>query len=399
MPPTSALSQSVCVENARGELGAHAVGAERHAAGDRLADRQQIRVEAVLGRVAAGPAADGVRLVDRQQRARLAGELAQRLVKARLGQDDADVGQRRLGQHQRDVAGGELALECLDVVELDHPGRLGELHRWADVARPGDDGVAVEGGEGLVDGAVVAVVEDQDLRPAGDLAGDPDREAVGVGGRERELPVAAAEAAGQLLADHDRVLARQHRRDPAGRALADRGDGRRGRVAGHRAGVAEAEVGVAMPVDVDQRGALGLGDEDREARPASGSSSSSAPRRAGCPARARRARASADARRRSARARARTARATRAFAGARSSDAASRSPRRRSRPSRPAATGSRRRTRSPPSPSIVRPMITRQRVPRTAASASCEPPAIAGIAPGGRARRPGRIQTAATTRR
>ena len=115
-------------------LGGEAVGRGGHAAGERLADRQQVGLEAVRGGVAAGPRGDRVRLVDDQQRAGGAGRGAQRVVVAGLGQHDADVGQRRLGEHARDVAVGELALERLDVVELDDARRLRRRHRRADVA-------------------------------------------------------------------------------------------------------------------------------------------------------------------------------------------------------------------------------------------------------------------------
>ena len=43
--------------------------------------------------------------------------------------DDADVGERRLGEHERDVARGELALERVDVVELDDARRLARVAR------------------------------------------------------------------------------------------------------------------------------------------------------------------------------------------------------------------------------------------------------------------------------
>ena len=97
--------------------------------------------------------------------------LAQRVVVAGLGQDDADVRQRRLGEDAGDVAVGELALERLDVVELDDPGRLVAGSTGGPTlpcARRRT--VRLERGERLVDGAVVAAVEDEDLRPAGELA-------------------------------------------------------------------------------------------------------------------------------------------------------------------------------------------------------------------------------------
>ena len=181
------------------------------------------------------------------------------------------------------------------------------IDRRADVARSGDDAVAVERRERLVDGAVVAVVEDEDLRPLGDLAREPDREAVRIRRREGELPAAQPEAARQLLGRRDRVLAREHRRDAPRSLLGDRCDGRRRRVPRHRARVAEAEVDVLVPVHVDDPGAGRLaGGRAGSLRPTSPSSSSGR-RRGACPGRARRAPASADSTRRSARARARAA--------------------------------------------------------------------------------------------
>ena len=112
---------------------------------------------------------------------------------------------------------------------------------------------------------MVAPVEDEHLRPPGDVAGEPDHEAVRVGGGERELPARQAEAARELGADPERVLGRKHDRDPAGGLLGDRTQGRRGRVPAHRAGVAEAEVDVLVAVDVDEARALRLRDEDGEA--------------------------------------------------------------------------------------------------------------------------------------
>ena len=207
-----------------------------------------------------------MRLVDDQQRAGVAGRGAQRVVVAGVGEHDADVGQRRLGEHAGDVAVGELALQRLDVVELDDARGLGERDRRPDVALALDDvALRVERRERLVDGAVVAPVEHEDLRPPGDRAGDPDREAVGVGGGQRELPRRQPEAPLHLLPDPQRVLARQHQRDPARRLRGDRAQRRLGRVAGHRAGVAEAEVDVLVAVDVAEARALRLVREHREA--------------------------------------------------------------------------------------------------------------------------------------
>ena len=149
----------------------------------------------MLARVAAGPGAEGVRLVDDQERPALLRQLAQRPVEAGLRVHDADVRERGLREHAGDVAVPELPPERLDVVPLDHPGRLIERDRRPEVRLALHDPTVAERGEGLVDGAVVAPVEDEHLRPAGHVAREPDREAVRVRGGERELPALEAEAA------------------------------------------------------------------------------------------------------------------------------------------------------------------------------------------------------------
>ena len=72
----------------------------------------------------------------------------------------------------------------------------------------------------LVDRAVIAAVEDEDLRPAGDGAGDAQREAVGVGRGGGDLPVRQAEAlapaAGREPARPRRAACRSGRGRPGG---------------------------------------------------------------------------------------------------------------------------------------------------------------------------------------
>ena len=117
---------------------------------------------------------------------------------------------------------------------------------------------------------MVAPVEDEHLRAAGDLAGEPDREAVRVGRGQRELPARRARSAAcssaptQIASSLGSIVV-----IPPRRLLGHRAHRRLGRVAGHRAGVAEAEVDVLVAVDVDEARAVRLGGEDREAaRPA-----------------------------------------------------------------------------------------------------------------------------------
>ena len=54
---------------------------------------------------------------------------AQRVVEAGVGHDDADVGQRRLGQHAGDLAGGQGGLERGEVVERHDDRRERRIER------------------------------------------------------------------------------------------------------------------------------------------------------------------------------------------------------------------------------------------------------------------------------
>jgi len=118
----------------------------------------------------------------------------QRVVVSRIGVDDADVGHRGLGQNTRHVARREGGLEGRDVVELDDARRDRRVDGWADVVLPGPATTVLQGNEGLVDGAVVAPVEDEISLPARDLPRQSDGEPVGVRGAHGDLPARQPEA-------------------------------------------------------------------------------------------------------------------------------------------------------------------------------------------------------------
>ena len=136
--------------------------------------------------------------------------------------DDAHVGQRRLCQDDRNVAVRKLALQRIDVVELDDARGLRRIHGRAEIAAPRPDDAVRERRERLVDRAVVAPVEDEHLGAPGEMSCEPDREAVRVGCGECELPGGDAEPPRQLRRDHERVLGRKHERDASRRLLLDR---------------------------------------------------------------------------------------------------------------------------------------------------------------------------------
>jgi hypothetical protein len=97
-----------------------------------------------------------------------------------------------------------------------------------------------------------------------ELARPAQRKAVGVARRHRELPVGQPETAREFFADPRGILARQHGRQASLGLGSERTCHGGGRVAEHRARVAEAEVRVAMTVHVGKRGAARLIDVERE---------------------------------------------------------------------------------------------------------------------------------------
>jgi hypothetical protein len=151
--------------------------------------------------------------------------------------------------------------ESADVVHLDDARRDLGRHRGADIAPARDDPPAIEHCEGLVDRAVVVEIVHRDPWPARDGARPADHRPVRVGRGQRELPVREPEAPRHLRGDPVCVGGREHQRDAASRLPRDRDHGRRRRVAGHAAGVAEAEIDVFVPIDIRQartRGALDM---------------------------------------------------------------------------------------------------------------------------------------------
>ena len=264
MPPVSRCLDRDRLSDAPGHLRREPVDGGRHAARERFADREDVGGKAVLPRVPARTGRDRVRFVEDEERPGPPRRGPQRVVKARVGQHDADVRQGRLGEDARNVAERELPLEGRDVVELDDARRDGGIHRRAEVPVARADGAVAQGRERLVHRAVVAAVEDEDARAARDVAGEPDREAVRVGGGQGDLPDGEAEPARELLGDGDRVLRREHEGEPATGLRGDRLDRGGRRVAGHGARVAEAEVEVPVAVHVAEVRALRVFDEEGE---------------------------------------------------------------------------------------------------------------------------------------
>ena len=127
----------------------------------------------------------------------------------------------------------------------------GQVAEFAGKAGPVDRAAVHQPHHRLVDRAMIAAVEDKDLRSTGDGACDAQRETIGVGRCGRDLPFGQAEALRQQPSEHQRILVGQHVGQPAAGLTADGARDRRRRMAEHRAGVAEAEIVEADAVDVE----------------------------------------------------------------------------------------------------------------------------------------------------
>ncbi len=90
-------------------------------------------------------------------------EFARGFPVAFAGKNDADVGHGGLGEDARDIAMLEGVFEGVEIVEFDDACGFGGIDGRADVAAARGDCFVFERGEGFVDGAVVAIVKDEDF--------------------------------------------------------------------------------------------------------------------------------------------------------------------------------------------------------------------------------------------
>ena len=115
----------------------------------------------------------------------------------------------------------------------------------------------------LIEVAVILPVEHQDLVAGGQDPRDADHLGVGLGRRQRVLPLREPVAAAELLGHDDRVLGGQEELIAARHALADGAHHRLGRVAAEHRHVGDVEVAVREAVDVGEPGARTRGDPQR----------------------------------------------------------------------------------------------------------------------------------------
>ena len=178
-----------------------------------------------------------------------------------VGQHDADVRERRLGDDRGDVLRREDPLERVEVVERDEPG-VGRRAR-VQTEQTGRAVLLVAGHERVVEVAVVVAAEDDDDRSPGAVTREPDRLGVGARGGQRELPAGQVVAVGEQSRRLDALLDREQELHAARGAVRDRRDHGGRREAAARGQVGLVEVDVRVPVDVGEPAALAVRDVDR----------------------------------------------------------------------------------------------------------------------------------------
>ena len=208
-------------------------------------------------------------LVDDQQRAVLGGDRAQRRVVAGRRRDDSHVAGAGFGDHRGDLVAepGECLPHGVDVVVGQHncvgrggagdPGRGRQTQRRHPRTRVGEQRVHM---------AVVAAGELDDLGPAGEPAGQPDRAHGGLGaGVDQPYPLDGRHPPDDLGGQLALRRRRRPERQAGGGGFGDGVDNGRVRVAqDHRAPRAD-QVDVAVAVGVGQPAPARLGDEARSA--------------------------------------------------------------------------------------------------------------------------------------
>ena len=107
MPTDVAVFQALPVQDALRDLIGKAVGCAGNATGNGFAEDQEVRLQILCPRVTTRASTDRVSFVEDEQRAALARELAQRRMVAGLRMNDADIRQRRLGQHAGHITRGQ----------------------------------------------------------------------------------------------------------------------------------------------------------------------------------------------------------------------------------------------------------------------------------------------------
>jgi len=93
-----------------GHLRTTAIDPAGHATGDRLAEHEKVRFKVPQASTATDIGGDGVGFVDDQQCAIFTREFAALFQEARIGQDHADVGHRRLAEQGAHVTLGQCRL-------------------------------------------------------------------------------------------------------------------------------------------------------------------------------------------------------------------------------------------------------------------------------------------------
>jgi len=251
--------------DAPGDFLRAAVGGAGNPAADRLTEDQKIGRQFPFARASARAGADRVGLVGDEERSVPLGELLRGGPVAVVGQDDTNVGHGRFGEDAGDVVVFQGGFERGKVVELNDPRGFGRVNGRTDVtAARTNAAVRVQRREGLVDSAVVAIVENENLAALGDFARNADREAIGVGGRECKLPERKPEPTLQFFADPQSILRRKHQRDALANLPSDGFGHHFRRVPRHRSRVAQAQIDVFAAIDVDETGALRRFHKNRE---------------------------------------------------------------------------------------------------------------------------------------
>ncbi len=127
-------------------------------------------------------------LIDHQHGSGFAGDLAQGIVKTIHRENHPAIGHYRLGQDAGNVLRHQSVPQGLDIVEFHNLGVVSLAAQRPDQATVRNALTVLKQDKSLIDGAMVAPIENENLIAASDGAGPSDYRAVGIGSGCCDLP-------------------------------------------------------------------------------------------------------------------------------------------------------------------------------------------------------------------
>ncbi len=204
MPECPATRLFIGFKIAPGESRAKPPDRCRHAAGNTFADNKNIRIQTMHATIPAKTRGNRMGFINDQQRVVAFSQTFQAVMKSRLRQHHAGIGHHRFGQDGSHITALERCFHTCKIVELAGDCKLGEVSHLTQEARSRNRLAILQGHHRVIDCTVIAAVKNDDLAAPGHSPRHPQRIAVGIARRRRDLPFEITEPLAQQRAGFQR---------------------------------------------------------------------------------------------------------------------------------------------------------------------------------------------------